>query len=76
MIQELIETKIHFKVAAIDCGIKINILRKLTDRNCGVTVFPYDVKISEIEAFSPDGILSNGPGDPEPCSELVTKNFY
>ena len=70
--------KSDFKVAAIDCGIKINILRKLTDRNCAVTVFPYDVKISEIEAFSPDGIfLSNGPGDPEPCSELITltKNF-
>ena len=50
----------------------------MTDRNCAVTVFPYDVKISEIEEFSPDGIfLSNGPGDPEPCSELIklTKNF-
>ena len=44
----------------------------MTDRNCAVTVFPYDVKISEIEEFSPDGILSNGPGDPEPCSELIT----
>ena len=48
----------------------------MTDRNCAVTVFPYDVKISEIEEFSPDGFLSNGPGDPEPCSELINlQNF-
>ena len=59
-------------------GIKNNILRKLIDRNCEVTVFPYDVSISEIEGFCPDGIfLSNGPGDPEPCCELIslTKSF-
>lgn len=70
--------KSDFKVAAIDCGVKKNILRKLTDRNCIVTVFPYDVNIDEIDSYNPDGIfLSNGPGDPEPCSELIklTKLF-
>jgi len=54
-----------FKVAAIDYGIKHNILNILKDSNCEVTVFPAQTSAKEILDFNPDGIfLSNGPGDP------------
>ncbi|MGN1053130.1 MAG: glutamine-hydrolyzing carbamoyl-phosphate synthase small subunit [Candidatus Scatosoma sp.] len=66
-----------YKVAAIDCGIKLNILRSLNKRGCDVTVFPYDTPAAQIEKTKPDGLfLSNGPGDPEdvtPVIELVKK---
>ena len=58
-------SKNQFKVAAIDFGVKNNILRLLDKYNCNVTVFPADVSTDEIRKFKPDGIfLSNGPGDP------------
>lgn len=54
-----------YKVAAIDCGIKFNILRILSSLGCQVHVFPATASASDIEAVSPDGIfISNGPGDP------------
>jgi len=54
-----------YKVALIDYGVKKNIIRCLTERNCFVKVFPMDVKVEEVLAMNPDGImLSNGPGDP------------
>jgi carbamoyl-phosphate synthase small subunit len=41
------------------------ILRKLCDNNCSVTVFPATTPAQEIIDFAPDGVLlSNGPGDP------------
>ena len=53
------------KIAAIDFGIKHNILRLLESHGCEVTVFPATVSATEILGFNPDGIfLSNGPGDP------------
>jgi carbamoyl-phosphate synthase small subunit len=57
------ETK--YKVAAIDCGIKFNILRILTKLGCEVHVFPAKATAEEIMAVNPDGLfISNGPGDP------------
>lgn len=57
--------KSRFKVAAIDFGIKYNILRLLADYGCSVTVFPANVSSEEILTMNPDGVfLSNGPGDP------------
>jgi len=54
-----------YRVAAIDFGVKYNILRLLKNHNCDITVFPADVSSKEIHRFNPDGIfLSNGPGDP------------
>lgn len=54
-----------FKVAAIDCGIKLNILRILSDLGCQVHVFPAAAPAPEIKSIKPDGLfLSNGPGDP------------
>lgn len=56
-----------YKIAALDLGIKKNILRNLAKRDCYIKVFPYDTAYEEMKAFNPDGyFLSNGPGDPEP----------
>ena len=62
----------RFHVAAMDFGIKRNILRKLAQRGCRVTVFPAQTAADEILALQPDGImLSNGPGDPEACDYAI-----
>ncbi len=56
----------RFKVVAFDFGIKYNILRRLVDEGCAVTVVPASATADEVLALNPDGIfLSNGPGDPE-----------
>lgn len=61
-----------FHVAALDFGIKRNILRKLAQRGCKVTVLPAQTSADEILALQPDGVfLSNGPGDPEPCDYAI-----
>jgi len=58
------------KIAALDIGIKKNILRNLAKRDAYIKVFPYNSKFKDLEAFNPDGyFLSNGPGDPEPLVE-------
>lgn len=54
-----------YRVALVDYGVKHNIIRCLTDRDCFVKVFPMYAKVEDVLAFKPDGImLSNGPGDP------------
>ena len=54
-------------VVAVDCGLKRNILRNLTQSGCRVTVVPAATTAEEILALKPDGVfVSNGPGDPEP----------
>lgn len=61
-----------FNIVAYDFGVKTNILRMLVDRGCHVTVVPAQTPISEVLKHSPDGIfLSNGPGDPEPCTYAI-----
>ena len=65
-----IEVKRH--VAVLDVGTKNNIIRSLLKRNCKVTVFPCDTKASDIIASAPDGIMiTNGPGDPKECVEII-----
>ena len=67
-----IKKNFHLHVAALDFGIKQNILRKLAQRNCKVTVVPAQTSADEILALQPDGVfLSNGPGDPEPCDYAI-----
>ena len=62
----------QFNVVAVDCGIKLNIIRKLNSFGCNVTVVPHDVTAEEIEFMKPDGVfLSNGPGDPEDVVEVI-----
>lgn len=62
----------RFHVAALDFGIKKNILRCFDGRNCYVKVFPANTPYSELEKWNPDGyFLSNGPGDPAPMTYAV-----
>ena len=59
-----------YKIAALDIGIKQNIINNLTSRDCYVKIFPYNVSFEEMRKFNPDGyFLSNGPGDPNPLIE-------
>ncbi len=59
-------------VVAYDFGAKHNILRKLAERGCKVTVVPAKTSAKEALALKPDGVfLSNGPGDPEPCDYAI-----
>ena len=59
-------------VAAIDYGIKNNIIRSFRNRGCKVTVFPASVTAKEILEHNPDGVfLSNGPGDPKDLMDAV-----
>ncbi len=62
------------KVALLDLGAKKNIARSLNERGCEVTVYPALTKAEEILAANPDGImLSNGPGDPKECTEIIAE---
>ena len=66
------DEKATYKIAALDLGIKRNILRNLAKRDCYLKVFPYNATFEDMQAFSPDGyFLSNGPGDPEPLHEGI-----
>jgi len=57
----------EIKIAALDLGIKANILHNMVDRGFYVKVFPYDTSFETMKGFNPDGyFISNGPGDPEP----------
>jgi len=62
----------RFKIAAIDCGIKWNILRILADLGCEIHVFPATANFKDILAVKPDGLfLSNGPGDPSVVTYVI-----
>ncbi len=61
-----------YRVVAIDCGMKLNIVRMLNRYGCNVTVVPYDTPAEEIRLMNPDGLfISNGPGDPEDVTEVI-----
>ncbi|HKJ21891.1 MAG TPA: glutamine-hydrolyzing carbamoyl-phosphate synthase small subunit [Gammaproteobacteria bacterium] len=61
-----------FHVVAYDFGVKRNMLRLLVDAGCRVTVVPAATPAAEVLAMAPDGVLlSNGPGDPEPCDYAI-----
>jgi len=61
-----------YKIAALDLGIKRNILRNLAQRDCYIKVFPYNASFQELQEFYPNGyFLSNGPGDPEPLIQVI-----
>lgn len=62
----------RYRVVAYDFGVKRNILRLLVDRGCEVEVVPAKTPAAEVLARHPDGVfLSNGPGDPEPCTYAI-----
>ncbi|MEY4517205.1 MAG: glutamine-hydrolyzing carbamoyl-phosphate synthase small subunit, partial [Pseudomonadota bacterium] len=61
-----------FHVVAYDFGVKTNILRMLVDRGCRLTVVPAQTPAADVLALNPDGVfLSNGPGDPAPCTYAI-----
>ena len=63
----------RFHVVAYDFGIKQNILRRLVQVGCRVTVVPALTSAEDVLALRPDGVfLSNGPGDPEPLQTQVS----
>ncbi|WP_396159676.1 glutamine-hydrolyzing carbamoyl-phosphate synthase small subunit [Flavobacterium sp.] len=67
-----------YKIAALDLGIKTNILRNLAKRDCYIKVYPFNATFNEMKAFNPDGyFLSNGPGDPDPLASAqeVARNI-
>ncbi len=67
-----VQTAPKLHVVAYDFGVKYNILRMLAERGCKVTVVPAQMPASEALALQPDGIfLSNGPGDPAPCTYAI-----
>ena len=60
------------KVALLDFGAKNNIAKSLNARGCEVTIYPAHTSAEEILAADPDGImLSNGPGDPKECTQII-----
>lgn len=61
-----------FRVVAVDCGAKMNILRNLVECGCDVTVVPATASPREILEHKPDGVfVSNGPGDPEAVTYTI-----
>lgn len=72
------DSELPYHVVAYDFGAKRNILRMLVDRGCRLTVVPAQTSAEDVLAMNPDGVfLSNGPGDPEPCTYAIeaTKTF-
>ncbi|OGI44200.1 MAG: carbamoyl phosphate synthase small subunit [Candidatus Muproteobacteria bacterium RIFCSPHIGHO2_01_FULL_65_16] len=62
----------RFHVVVYDYGVKRNILRMLAARGCRLTVIPARTPADEVLKMRPDGVLlSNGPGDPEPCDYAI-----
>lgn len=61
-----------YRVAMMDFGTKKNMQHCLQKHGCEVTVYPAHTKAEEILAEKYDGImLSNGPGDPAECTEII-----
>jgi len=61
-----------YNIVAIDCGMKLNIVRSLNNRGCNVTIVPYNTSAKDIDFMKPDGIiLSNGPGNPEDVAPVI-----
>lgn len=59
-------------IVAIDCGMKLNMVRNLNNHGCNVTVVPWNTSAEQILDFNPEGVLiSNGPGSPEDVPEVV-----
>ncbi len=66
------EPNATYKIAALDLGVKTNILRNLAKRDVYIKVFPFDTTFEEMKAWEPDGyFLSNGPGDPKPLVQAI-----
>lgn len=66
------EEDAEYKIAVLDLGVKKNILRNFTGRNCHLKVFPAKTSFTEMQAWNPDAFfISNGPGDPSAMDYAV-----
>ncbi|MHB8567650.1 MAG: glutamine-hydrolyzing carbamoyl-phosphate synthase small subunit [Nitrososphaerales archaeon] len=65
--------KVNGRIALIDCGVKLNIVRCLVLRGFEVSIFPYNLKMNELVSEGKfDGVVfSNGPGDPKICGPAI-----
>ena len=71
-VEEFQTEQTRFHVAAIDCGMKQNIVRSLNNRGCSVTVVPWNTTADTIRNLKPDGVfISNGPGDPADVPQTI-----
>lgn len=62
----------QYRVAVLDCGIKLNQLRLLAKRGCRTTVYPIHTSAHDLLSSKPDGFfISNGPGDPQGAAQAV-----
>jgi carbamoyl-phosphate synthase small subunit len=62
------------KIALIDVGTKKNIIRSLLSRGNNVRVYPATFDAKEVIEYAPDGIMiSNGPGDPSECVDIINE---
>jgi carbamoyl-phosphate synthase small subunit len=69
---EIGEKTAKYKIAVLDFGVKKNILRSLTQRDCFLKVFPLKTTLKELTDFNADGyMLSNGPGDPSVMTDEI-----
>lgn len=60
------------KVVAVDCGIKLNIIRNFIKRGIQVIRVPYNTSYDKVMSYNANGVvLSNGPGDPKTCTETI-----
>lgn len=60
-------------IVVIDFGLKHSILKYVKKFTNNISIVPADTSATEIINLSPDGILlSNGPGDPEACTEIIS----
>jgi carbamoyl-phosphate synthase small subunit len=67
------EPSASIKIAALDVGIKNNILNSLAERGCYIQVFPAKTTFKEMEAWKPHGyFISNGPGDPSVMNYAIS----
>lgn len=66
------ENESEILVVVYDLGVKMNILRNFANLSVKVLVVPYHTSYDEVLKLGPSGLfLSNGPGDPEPCNEII-----
>ena len=71
-VRSAVDAKRRYRVVAIDCGAKHNILRNLAERGFDVTVVPHDITAKQIMDLHPDGLfISNGPGDPAAVAATI-----
>lgn len=62
----------RFNVVAVDCGMKLGIVRSLNRYGCNVTIVPYQTSAEDIAFMKPDGVFfSNGPGDPQDVPNAI-----